>query len=177
MRWERLWDDLSAQADAWDREDFDAEVDDRIRVEDAALTLMDRVRACAGRRLQVDVRGARRWDGTLVAHGSDWIALQPDALAGHAPVIVPSGAVLTVRGLSSRAVPLAAVGPVAGRVSLAMILRRAAQGAHEVCLHLDDGRLVVGDVGRVGRDYLDVVDEAGITWSVVTAAVVGVTAG
>lgn len=176
MRWERLWDDLGAQAHAWDRDDFDAEVDDRARVENAALTLMDRVRACSGRRLQVEVRGARQWDGTLVAHGSDWVALEADPLAGGMQVIVPTTAVLTVRGLGTRAVPVAALGPVAARVSLAMVLRRAAEGAQQVCLHLDDGRLLRGDVGRVGRDYLDVVDDDARTWSVSTGAIVGVTA-
>ncbi|MGA7689688.1 MAG: hypothetical protein WCA29_10745 [Jiangellales bacterium] len=176
MRWERLWDDLGAQADAWDRDDFDAEVDDRARVENASLTLMDRFRACSGRRLQVGVRGGRRFDGTLVAHGSDWVALQTDPLAGGMQVIVPTAAVLTVRGLGARAVPVAALGPVAGRVSLAMVLRRAAEGAQQVCLHLEDGRLLRGDVGRVGRDYVDVVDDDALTWSVVTGAIVAVTA-
>lgn len=159
------------------RDDFDAEVDDRARVEDAAITLMDRVRACSGGRLQVEVRGAHRWDGTLVAKGSDWAALESDPLSGRSQVVVPVAAVLAVRGLGDRAVPAAALGPVAGRVSLAMVLRRAAHGAQPVCLHLDDGRVVRGDVGRVGRDYLDVVDDTGTTWSVAAGAIVGVTAG
>lgn len=177
MRWEKLWADLVAQADAWDREDFDAEVDDRERVEAAAITLMDRVRACSGHRLQVQVRGGRRWDGTLAGHGSDWVALEADPSSGASQVVIPEAAVLAVRGLSGRAVPAGAVGPVAGRVSLAMVLRRAAQGAQQVCLHLDDGRVLRGDVGRVGRDYLDVVDDTGTTWSVAASAIVGVTAG
>jgi len=177
MRWEKLWADLVAQADAWDREDFDAEVDDRERVEAATITLMDRLRACSGRRLQVQVRGGRRWDGILVAHGSDWVALEGAPDSGAWQVVIPEAAVLAVRGLSDRAVPAAALGPVAGRVSLAMVVRRAAQAAQQVCLHLDDGAVLRGDVGRVGRDYLDLVDDTGATWSVAADAIVGVTAG
>jgi hypothetical protein len=176
VRWERLWDDLSAQADAWDRDDFDAEVDDRVRVEDAAITLMDRVRASSGRRLSVEVRGGRRWSGTLVAYGSDWVALVGDGLTGRQQVLVPADVVVAIRGLSARAVPAAALGPVSGRVSLAMVLRRAAGSAQQVGLHRVDGRLVAGDVARVGGDYVDIVDEEGVTTSVATSAIAGVIA-
>lgn len=175
MRWDLLWSDLTSQADGWERADLEAEAVERELIESAAVTWADRLRGSVGRPLACRTRGGRVWRGTLVAHGADFVVLASADPAGPTHVALRSAAVRAVEGLSARAVPADAVGLVAARRSFGSLLRRMAADRLEVAVHLDDSRVQPGDLGRVGRDYVDVVDEGGRVTSVVVDGIVAVT--
>lgn len=174
VRWDRLWADLSAQAEALERVEFEAEVADRVAVEQASVLLMDRVRASLGRHLRCDVSGAPPWRGVLGGYGRDWLALTRPDPAESLTVLVPLSAVQAVTGLARRAVRDDALTPVGRRVTLAMALRHLRDDAHDVALHRSGTPPLRGRVRSVGRDYVDVADDEGTCWSVPMSALVGV---
>src|SRR6266550_4315951 len=103
MRWERLFADLEAQADAVAANEFDTEVAERTRIEVGKLRLVDRLRPAAGHPVQVSCKGAGLVGGRLDRVGADWLLLVDDlrhALRGivrdRAPVqaILVDGATL-----------------------------------------------------------------------------------
>lgn len=178
MRWERLWADLEAQAAALDRDEFDAEVADRAVREQATVTLMDRVRGSAGRLLRCQVQGGRWWAGRLVNHGVDWLALAREDPPGVQTVLLPAAAVTTVGGLGPTALPQAALGHVASRVDLRLVLRRLVAADADVCLERSTpGQSVGGRLLVVGRDYVEVASGDMGRLAVPIAAVTAVTAG
>jgi hypothetical protein len=174
VRWDRLWADLSAQAEALERVEFEAEVADRVSVEQASVLLMDRVRASLGRHLRCDVTGAPPWRGVLGGYGRDWLALTRTDPSHAQTVLVPLSAVRGVTGLARQAVLDDALSPVGRRVTLAMALRHLRDDAHETTLHRSGTPPLRGLVRSVGRDYVDLVDDEGTCWSVPLSALLGV---
>jgi hypothetical protein len=150
MRWELLFADLEALADATERAAFDADLADRARSERAGLHLTDRLRAHVDDR---DAIGFWLSDGTrLTARvldvGRDWLLLD-DGVA----VVVPLGALVGVDGLTRAAA--GEPGPLVRRVGLTVVLRRLARDRAMVRVGTVDRSSVVGTVDRVGADHLD----------------------
>lgn len=174
MRWEWLFSDLEAQADALERDELEVEVADRALIEQGSVVLMDRLRASVGLHLRCTVIGGQRWQGPLLGYGLDWLSLARSDLDGQASVLLPVAALTAVSGLDRRAVPLDAVGLVSRRVTIAMALRRLMDNEEFVGVHLHSAPAVAGRIVLVGRDYLDIVDEDAVIWSVPLAAVVAV---
>lgn len=174
VRWDRLWADLSAQAEALERVEFEAEVADRVSVEQASVLLMDRVRASLGRHLRCDVTGAPPWRGVLGGYGRDWLALIRDDRSQDQTVLVPVAAVCGVTGLARQAIRDDALTPVGRRVTLAMALRHLRDDAHDVTLHRSGAPPLRGLLRSVGRDYVDLVDDEGTCWSVPMPALLGI---
>jgi hypothetical protein len=175
MAWEPMWADLAAQADAWDRADLEAEVAERVLIEQSSVTWADRLRACLGRPVSLRTRGGWQWRGLVHACGHDFVALAAPATTVPAQVIVAGDAVVEVAGLPRAATPQAALGPSAARRSLPAVLRRIAQEQVPVVLHRDDGSVCPGHVVAVGRDYVDVVDDRSVTLTVPVGVMVAVT--
>jgi hypothetical protein len=175
MAWEPLWADLAAQADAWDRADLEAEVAERVLIEQSSVTWADRVRAALGQPVSVGTRGGRRWRGVVHAYGQDFMALAAPAVTAPARVIVASDAVVEISGLPRAATPRGALGPSAARRSLSAVLRRIAAELVPVVLHRDDGSVCPGQVRAVGGDYVDLVDDRSVTLTVPLGALVAVT--
>jgi hypothetical protein len=177
VRWDLLWSDLASQASGWERADLEGEAAERELIESAAVTWMDRLRGSVGRPLVCRTRGGGVWRGLVVAHGADFVVLASAEAetAGPTHVVLRPATIRAVEGLSGRAVPVDAVGTVAARRTFGSLLRRMAVDRLEVAVHLDDTRVQSGDVGRVGQDYVDVVDEAGRVTSVVVDGIVAVT--
>ena len=148
MRWELLFADLEAMAEAAERSAFDGEVVDRERAERAALTLVGRLRAHVGATLAFRLLDRERVVARVVEVGVDWLLLDdPGSL------LLPLAAVTRVEGMSRRAA--GGVGP-ARRVPLTVLLRRLARDREQVRVRLVDGDELTGTVDRVGADHLDV---------------------
>lgn len=162
MRWEErlldLFDDLEQQAEGLALTERDALVAEQSRAEYAAVGLADRLHASAGSRLLVDVLGVGVLDATLVRAGEGWCLLD---VAGQEWVVVVS-ALRSVRGLVDGGVGPGAR-PLTAGLGLGSALRGVAEGRAEVLLHSVDGPAVRGTLGRVGRDFVEVLvtSEAG----------------
>lgn len=148
VRWELLFADLEAMADAADRAGFDGEVADRGRAERAALSLVDRLRAHVTAVLAFRRLGGELVVGRVVDVGADWVLLDD---AGS--LLLPLAAVTGIEGLSRRAAP---GGGLAGRVPLTVLLRRLARDRCGVRVRLVDGAELTGTIDRVGADHVDV---------------------
>jgi hypothetical protein len=148
VRWELLFADLEAQADAAERAAFDGDVADRGRSERAALSLVDRLRAHVGAVVALRLVDGDRAVGRLADVGVDWILLDD---AGS--LLVPLGAVSGVEGLSRRAAP--DDGALARRMRLTVVLRGLARDRSAVRVRLTDGATLTGTIDRVGADHVD----------------------
>lgn len=154
MRWDRLFADLSAELEAVERAEHEAEVADRTRSELARLRLVDRLRGSIELPLEVRVLGGTMVSGALRGVGSDWCLLQ--GAAGDQ--VVRLAAVLDVVGLNARSVEPGSEGEVAGRFSFAAVVRRLGRDRTAVTLVRTDGGLVTGTVDLAGVDVLEITD-------------------
>ena len=152
MRWDDLFADLEAQADAlavWERA---GEIDERTRIELGGLALGDRLRAAVGTAVQVQVPGLAA-TGTLERVGVDWLLV--DEGAGR-EALVPLGAVLSIGGLGRASAIPGAGGAVHARLTLRSALRGLTRDRSSVRLHLRDGVALDATLDRVGADFVDV---------------------
>ncbi len=177
MRWELLFADLEARLEAEEVAGRAAAVVDLTRAERATVRLADRLRARvadgAGAPVTVSVRGGEQVSGDLLDSGPDWLLLG-DTRAGRRS-LVPLSAVAAVAGLGLRADP---PGLVERRLTLGHALRALARDRQVVRVRTT-GAEVVGRIGAVGADHVDVQTQIGAsrTWSVPTAALLVVTSG
>jgi hypothetical protein len=148
VRWDLLFADLEALAEATERSAFDADVADRGRAERAALALADRLRGHLDRVLTFRLLDGDRVRARLVDVGADWVLLDDGA-----SVVLPMGAVAGVEGLSRQAATTTEA--LAGRVTLGVVLRRLCRDRSPVRLGLLDGAVLTGTIDRVGTDHLD----------------------
>jgi hypothetical protein len=162
MRWEErlldLFDDLEQQAEGLALVERDALVAEQSRSEYAAVALADRLHASVGTRLLLDVGGPGALDGRLVRAGDGWCLLELDGVEW----VVVTAAVRAVRGLVD-AGRSPEVRPLTARLGLGSALRGLAGDRAEVLLHRVDGSTARGRLGRVGRDFVEVLvgDEGG----------------
>ncbi len=175
MRWERLFDDLEAQAAAeWEAERalLDSE-SERLRV--SRLTLRDRLlvlRDPEHRRepIRIDVDGWGVRQGYLVSVGVDWLGIElcegPSELG-----IVTWSALRDLRMSHADLLASARPGarsevPSAGlseRVALGFVLRDLARRRVALQVRLRSGGVVTGTVDRAGADHLDLAEhDAGV---------------
>jgi hypothetical protein len=155
VRWEALFDDLEAQLDAAARSDLRADVHERTRAERASVALADRVRASAGERLRLTLRGGAVLEGAVLDVASQWLLL------GDGPTrraLVPMGAIAAAAGLSPHVAPPA--GTVERRLTLGHALRALARDRAAVVV-LCDGFEVAGRLERVGADHVDLTPATG----------------
>lgn len=153
MRWQELFADLEAQADAIERAERAGEVDERTRAEIGALQWRDRARAATGAELRVRLAGGTALSGVLHRVGPDWLLF--DEGAGREAVVAAS-AVLGLRGLGRYAAVPGSAGLVESRLGLRAALRGIARDRSTVRLHLIDGTVLDGVLDRVGADFADV---------------------
>jgi hypothetical protein len=153
MRWELLFADLEALAEATERIGFDADVADRGRAERAALALADRLCGHLESGLTFRLLDGDCVRGRLADVGCDWVLLDDGG-----SVVLPLGAVAGVEGLSRLAAP--PTGALARRVGLGVLLRRLGRDRAPVRIGLLDGTVVTGTIDRVGVDHLDLAQHA-----------------
>jgi hypothetical protein len=157
VRWDRLFDDLEAQFDAADREEFGAEVTDRSRRELALITLIDRLHHAVGAPVEVSAQGIGMLSGVLRRVGQGWLLLD---VAAQPAALVPSHAILAVRGLPGAATTPDAISAVESRLDLGHVLRGIARDRSAVTLVVRDGSSYTGTIDRVGRDFVDLAEHA-----------------
>ena len=154
MRWDDLFADLEAQAEAADVAELDAEVAERTRREAATVTWVDRAQAAVGRAVSVRVTGVGApVAATLRSVGSQWLLLdQPPSRS----VLIPHSSVVAVSGLGPWTAPEGAAGVVESRLGLGSALRAVARDRSPVQLLLTDGGMVHGVLDRVGADFVEI---------------------
>lgn len=152
MRWERLFADLEAQADAADDADFSDEVADRTRREIALVPIADRLRSTEGHVL-VGIAGSEPVEGAVGCSGPDWVLLVADS---GAETLVPLGAIVWVRGLAPHAEAERSL--VAARLGLGVALRGLARDRAEVTVMSRGGERFTGTIDRVGADFVELAE-------------------
>jgi hypothetical protein len=172
MSWEHdlfaVLDDLEAQAaGAWAAE-REAELADRARTEYASVTLASRLMAARGEHVVLELAHAGRVEGRLVRVGEGW------CLVGgpRGEWLVATGHLVGAHVPGTRSVPEVAWSPV-DRLGLGAALRRLSDAGAHCLLHRADGSRRGGTLGRVGADFVEVLD-AGRVDLVPSAALVAV---
>ncbi len=148
---EDLFEDLEQQAAGMQLAERDVELADRARGEYAGVRLVDRLHASLGRRVSVGLTGGLTVEGTMADAGEEWFLLEEGSRPGR--WLVPVPAVVSVAGLSSRAVP-AALRPARARLGLGAALHRLGEEAGHLVVHLVTGPVPVRPV-RIGADFVE----------------------
>ncbi|WP_341928242.1 hypothetical protein [Nocardioides psychrotolerans] len=173
MTWEdelfAVLDDLEQQADALYATERAPELADRSRAEYQQVTLAGRLMATVGEPVQLGVRGVGPVSGDLARVGAQWCLVDGTGQDW----IVALAAIATVTGASRRAVPEMAWSPVT-RLGLGSALRRLAEAGERCVVHLVDGTLHDGKLGRVGQDFVELVTAGDRTVLVSFAALAAV---
>jgi hypothetical protein len=166
MSWELrlldLFEDLEQQAAGAALAMRDAEVAELARGEYSEIELAARCHASVG--LDVELTGPAGVfvRGRVARVGAGWCLLvsgMEDRSEPQEWLFVLTGLV-SARGLSTRATPLS-TRPITGRLGLASVLRGIAEERGPVTLVRSDGERRQGRLGRVGKDFLELLGETG----------------
>jgi len=172
MRWQQLFADLEAQVRAAEDADLALEVSDRTRGEVARISLVNRLRASIGRRVELRVHGADSVTGTLLRVGQDWALV-----ATPAETVVVLDALLAAVDLEPAAMSESGVDVVSSRFGLGPVWRSIARDRTPVRIQLRDGSTLTGTPDRVGSDFVDIacheLDEAPRRSAVLTRWTIG----
>ena len=151
MRWKALFDDIETQFDSGERTARDAEIADRVRREQGAVTLADRLRGQLGLILRVGTSGGEVFDGELTHVGSEWLVLRK----APAEVLVPLAAIRAVEGMGRNVTSERS--RVQGALGLGSALRTLARDRASVTVHrVEGGGRIQGIIDRVGKDFLEI---------------------
>ena len=149
--WERLLADLAGQLAAVERAEQWAEAAERSTALQAEAWLADAVRGAQGSEVLLQLRGdTAPWAARLVDSGPDWLLAE----RGGRECLAPLAALAWWQGPRS---PRPPAGTVEGRYGLALALRAIARTRAVVRVRAG-GRAVVGSLGRVGADHLEVAE-------------------
>jgi hypothetical protein len=157
MRWDAMFADLEAQAEALERAERAGEIDERVRAELGTVSLLDRLRAAVGTPVRLWTAGAGVLGGTLGRLGPDWVLLEQD---GGREALVRLGAVTGVGGLGRASATPGSLDAVTARLGLWFVLRRIARDRSPVALQLTDGSSRHATIDRVGADFVEVAVHA-----------------
>lgn len=151
MRWTALFEDLEAQLEAAARVDADAEIADRVRREQGAVTFTDRLRGQLGLSLKVGTFGGEVFQSQLTHVGAEWLVLS----GRTSETVVPLHAIRFVEGLG-RSVA-GEKSQVQKALGLGSVLRTLARDRAPVAIHtVDGGSRVEGVIDRVGKDFVEI---------------------
>jgi hypothetical protein len=143
MRWDRLFEDLEAQAADLELDERDALVDE-LRDGDWAQTSW---RQLLGGHVVLDVRGADRLEGVVTLVNDRLVHLRSEG-TDH---VISAAAVLAVHSRERRADASSAVGDALGWGHVFRALRDAGE---EIRVRLVDGSVRDGSVLVAGRDFV-----------------------
>jgi hypothetical protein len=150
MRWDRLFEDLEAQAADLELDERDALVDE-LRDGDWAQTSW---RQLLGGQVVLAVRGADRVEGVVTLVNDRLVHLRGDRM-DH---VVSAAAVMAVHSSERRADASTAVGDALGWSHVFRALRGAGE---EIRVRLVDGTVRDGSVLVAGRDFVRLRAESG----------------
>lgn len=152
MRWDALFADLEAQAEALEQVERASEVTERARIKVAAIGLLDRLRPALDSTLRVHCAGAPVLHGVLRRVGPDWLLLD-EVVGGE--VVVALAAVQGVSGLSRLSTLPDSATVVESRLGLRHVLRGVARDRSAVRICRVDGSTLDATLDRVGADFLE----------------------
>jgi hypothetical protein len=153
VRWESLFDDLSAQLLAEEQAELAAEVAERSAYEAGRVALAERLQGAIGEQVAIRVEGVGALRGRLAAAGPDWLLID----AGHpAPTLVAAHALLSVG--TRRSPPAQPLAAAESRLDLRRLVRRLVVDQPEATVVLRDGSTQAGSLHRVGADHLQLLD-------------------
>lgn len=147
-RWDDLFADLEAQADAAEAAELTAEVSALQVATWARTRWLDRLRPRLGEDVRVRLVDGSLASGTVDGIGPDWLLL-----AGADEVLVAATAVVEVAGLATRSESEHSA--VLARLGLPHALRRLGERAEPVLVRRLGSPDVRGRVLRVGLDHVD----------------------
>jgi hypothetical protein len=150
MRWDDLFADLEAQAQALLTAERDAEVAELIRLETSRLELASRLGPALGATIRVRCLGGMVLAGRLSAIGAGWLLL--DEEAGR-EAFVATSAVISIAGLGRSAGP--PVPALDARLGIGRALRGLARDRSVVRACLTDSTVIDGTVDRAGSDFVE----------------------
>jgi hypothetical protein len=150
MRWEDLFADLEAQAEALQAAERDAEVAELTRLEASRLDLASRLRPAVGTPIRVRCLGATLLSGRLSAVGTGWLLL--DEGAGR-EALLAAAAVTSVSGLGRLSGPSGSV--LDAGLGIGRVLRGVARDRSVLRICLTDSTVLDGTLDRVGSDFVE----------------------
>lgn len=153
MRWEKLFEDLAAQAESQELRAREAEVADRTRYERGQIDVQARLLASVGAAPLTVRLASRSLAGTVRDVGPDWLLLESGSRASS---LVATAAVRAVSGIAPGAV-LPSV--VARRFGLGSALRGISRDRSVVEL-VAQGLRLTGTIDVVGSDHVEVAEHA-----------------
>jgi hypothetical protein len=161
MRWEALFADLEAEAQADADAERRSEVAERVRTELARLRLIDRLQPLLGRaevRPRFGLVNGETLSGSVRGLGADWVLLAEESgepgEVGDAEWLVPLGVVQWIEGLTAGSAEPGWEGKVGARLGLRIPLRRIVRDRSNVALTLLSGQLLRGRLERVSADHV-----------------------
>jgi hypothetical protein len=158
VRWNELFADLEAQAEAWQVADRDAEVAELTRLETSQLRLASRLGAAVGASVRIRCLGGAMLSGRIGGAGPGWLLL--DEGAGR-EALLPVAAVTSVAGLGRLSGSAGAGGPAVDVTpGLGSVLRAVARDRSVLRVDLTDSTVLDGTVDRVGADYVELAVHA-----------------
>lgn len=157
MRWETMFADLEAQADALAVAERAGEIDERVRAELGRLSLLDRLLGAGAEAVRLRTTGGGAVEGTISRVGPDWLLLAQDA---GREAVVRLGAVTAIAGLGRATAAPQSMDLVTARLGLWFVLRRIARDRSAVSVRLTDGSTLHATLDRVGADFLELAVHA-----------------
>ena len=148
MRWDRLFADVEALAQADEHMRFDADVQDRTRAEHAGVDLAARLLTAVGSELAVTTTAGETVRSHVVDACAQWLLMG----ATGPQELIPTAAIAQVVGLPRQ---VSDVGEVTRRLGLGFALRALARDRVRVVVHAH-GVQLAGLLGVVGADYVEV---------------------
>ncbi|WP_084129353.1 hypothetical protein [Demequina sp. NBRC 110055] len=165
MRWEELFADLEAQADADGAAAWREEVAARERSERASVPWSARVAAAQGSRVRLALADGAILEAQVRDGGDEWILVRDADGREH---VVASAGVDAIEGLPARG---AHRGVVERRVRLTSVLRSLARDRTRVAVVTRTGSRV-GLIAWVGADHLEIGEPGRAAATVPTSAIV-----
>ena len=156
MRWEGLFADLEAQAEALELAERAAEIDERARAEIGRIRLLDRLRAAVGVPVRLRCLGGAV-AGVIRRVGPDWVLLDE---GGDREAVVATAALLGVSGLTRLSAVPDTETTVESRLGLRHALRGIARDRSAVRITDRSGSTLDGTIDRLGADFIEVAEHA-----------------
>ncbi|MFI2103411.1 hypothetical protein ACH436_08975 [Isoptericola sp. NPDC019693] len=151
-RWELLFADLDARYEAELAAEREGAVAELTRAEQASIPLSDRLRASTGSVLRLELLDGEGIEGRLARVAHAWLLVDGRGARGRVQHLVPMTALASVVGLGRLATPSRSRTDGLG---LGHALRGLQRDRARVLVRTAGGT-VVGRIGRVGADHLDV---------------------
>jgi hypothetical protein len=155
MRWDALFADLEAQAEALATAERDAEVDELVRLEASRLRLLDRLRPAVGAVIKLRCLGGLVVSGNLSRVGADWLLVDE---GGGREAIVATSALVSIAGQGR--LSGSADSQLEAKLGIGHALRGVARDRSVLRACLTDASVIDGTVDRVGLDFVEIAEHA-----------------